>query len=255
MAEKLKNSKGFEKQENHMATSSNEEQTLITYWDDEKLLLKEELKFREENGKKIRIESKFYSSTGVSEFPYSITLYNNEGFTKNITTYYKDGQIRKFEPYWYGKLHGTVKEYDKDKKLIQTSDYKNGYVNGYVIKYNFLTNKPWSKEQIENDMRNGTSTYYFDNGQIKTKVSYKNNLKNGLEINYHQNGNLLSTVNWDKGQKDGEERHFSEQNVLEMVKEWKNGAFVKEKDLRIKNNKEQKTELKSVFEKQNKLKI
>lgn len=50
-----------------------------------------------------------------------------------------------------------------------------------------------------NNIQNGTSTEYYENGQIKQTGQYKAGEKSGKWLAYDEAGNLIKTVNYDKG--------------------------------------------------------
>ena len=140
----------------------------------------------------------------------------------------RTGTAKRFEkgnrlevPYVNGKMHGTIKIYDKDENLIQTDEmyagmkhgvtktfntkgeiigvmpYKNDFLNGKVEYYPTHDGKPaqpFGVKQVtdyKNGSREGLSLVYHANGKIRQETQYKNNKENGYDRLYDTQGNIL----------------------------------------------------------------
>ena len=144
-------------------------------------------------------------------------------------------------PYVNGKIHGTIKTYDKDENLIRTEEmysgmkhgitktfntkgeiirvmpYKNDFLNGKVEYYPTHDGKPeqpFGVKQVtdyEAGSREGLSLVYHANGKIRQETQYKNNKENGYDRLYDTQGNILM----DSTFKDGK--------MIESYCFWKDG--------------------------------
>ena len=95
------------------------------------------------------------------------------------------GRISSQETYALGKLHGQKIVYyisenvhDKTRKVAQVMNYKN-------------------------DLLDGESIEYFDNGVIRSQMNYIDGLKNGIVITNNPNGKPMLKDNYYKGIKHG----------------------------------------------------
>lgn len=188
---------------------------------------------------------------------YNILYYPNgkvlsEGFLKNgkpegyWKTYYTTGII---------KSEGNRKNYLLDSLWIfynSTGDttikinYLMGRRNGYYYEYVTDRSRPEfigtikSKELYVNDIKEGRSFYFYNNGQIWEIVSYKNDKKSGESVEYDEDGRIITLKQYNKGslverrkinryneknQKDGVWLEFYEGTKVEKEVNYKDGLF------------------------------
>jgi len=125
-----------------------------------------------------------------------------EGYWK---TYYTSGII---------KSEGNRKNFILDSiwifyngvgDTIQKINYLDGKKNGYFYSYNTSRiipeniGKIISKELYVNDMKEGKSFYYSENGILKEVVEFENDKKNGANIEYDKDGRIITISKFQKG--------------------------------------------------------
>ena len=125
-----------------------------------------------------------------------------EGYWK---TYYTTGIL---------KSEGNRKNYQLDSLWIfynSTGDttikinYLMGKRNGYYYEYVTDRSRPEfigtikSKELYVNDIKEGLSYYYYDDGKLEETVNYVNDKKDGVSIEYAQDGRIITIKQYRKG--------------------------------------------------------
>jgi len=139
--------------------------------------------------------------------------------------YYGDGKISSEGPmrdgkpdgYWKtyfvnGKIksEGNRKNFELDslwlfydeagnitKSINYQNDKKNGYYNVYkLVKDSVEKNVLISKELYVNDIKQGTSYYYYDNGAVQFLTNYQNNLKHGEGLEFDASGMIISELSF-----------------------------------------------------------
>lgn len=90
----------------------------------------------------------------------------------------------------------------KDGKIISEHQTFSDMYNGRVINYdeNGFKSEDYT---IVSGKRHGNYITYYQNGQIKSKVSYNMELIDGLSENFYINGQIKSSCNYTKNMKDG----------------------------------------------------
>lgn len=79
------------------------------------------------------------------------------------------------------------------------------------------------KEMYVENIKNGESTMYYPNGQIKLIGENVNGEMEGELIMYHENGNILSKQNYIRGKVDGEVLTYYPNGKIESKVKFKNG--------------------------------
>ncbi len=52
---------------------------------------------------------------------------------------------------------------------------------------------------MNNDMQEGTTIWFYEDGKIKSELNYKNGNLNGHGMEYYQNGNVKAKQNFNYG--------------------------------------------------------
>ncbi|MBN1598477.1 MAG: hypothetical protein JW894_09300 [Bacteroidales bacterium] len=197
----------------------------------------------------------FSQDTDTNE--YNITYYPNgkvlsEGMLKNgkpegyWKTYYTTGIIKSEGNRKNHLLDSTWVFYNSVGDTISKINYLMGKKNGYY--YEYLTDRKQpenvgnilSKELYINDIKEGKSYYYYNNGNLKEEVNYRKNKKEGQSIEYAEDG-IIITINRyskgdiverqkinrynDEGKKAGEWREFYDNFKVKNEANYKNGLL------------------------------
>ena len=89
----------------------------------------------------------------------------NEREDKEYTDYNTKGIAKTVYKRSNGNVHGFSRFYDEKDRLIGIYQYKNGKLDGRLVRY-------------------------FGNGQIESTLMYNNNLRNGSSLYFHKNSQL-----------------------------------------------------------------
>jgi len=125
-------------------------------------------------------------------------IHNENGHNK---IYESDGSYQTGEMV-DGKHHGLWKTFDKEEKLLDEINFKNGLMHGLVRQYNDegILEKEISMKDGET---NGLSKVYHSNGQISEEGNVILEKKDGLWKYYFENGTLQYEGNYKDGEMDG----------------------------------------------------
>ena len=139
--------------------------------------------------------------------------------------YYPNGKIQRRESYnGYGKLEGTVTEYDSLGTEIARGEY-----------YNDLQEGPWfyfvgDHKEIGSftiGKPDGVWNYYYHNGTLAFTGAFDEGEPKGKHIYYHQNGIKKELGKYVGGTKDGNWRVFNTAGEEIEEIQYKNGEIYK----------------------------
>ena len=127
----------------------------------------------------------------------SISFYENgylEKFkNKNILLEYSSDEKPYIEEHYKnGKMDGKCSYWDIRGPKKSEENYKDGKLHGLSVKW--YTSKDTSSRQIssevfyENDLKHGSFTEWWENGNKKSEGNYKNGNKDGFFIEYYTSG-------------------------------------------------------------------
>ncbi len=154
-----------------------------------------------------------------------------------------------------GKLHGLVKNYDFNGKIMRTTNYSNGVMNGkdtwynrrnrkvasvipYVngkkngqkISYIYGTKKDptamtgYIKTDYLNGEENGFENKYTKEGEIRYSIPYLNGKYHGVKKIWYSDGKLSNTTTYKNGKKDGPQRNYNGDGTLRETVTWSNNV-------------------------------
>ena len=99
--------------------------------------------------------------------------------------------------------------------------------------YKKFTNVPFNGEisgiesgKFKNGKKNGVWEWYYENGQLSTKVNYKDGEPEGFWESYHENGQLEYKGNVKDAKQDGLWEFFNKDGSLKKTETWKNGERI-----------------------------
>jgi len=79
-----------------------------------------------------------------------------------------------------------------------------------------------SRVEYKGGKKNGTATYYYPNGNLRSVIHYKNDLEEGVSEFYNSDGTIISDVEMKAGKKEGRQRAYSPTGYREMECFFKN---------------------------------
>ena len=125
-------------------------------------------------------------------------------------------------------LAGCGKKIDISQKqvrngLVYTVNEEIPYTGKVIGKYS--DGKDKLIEHFKDGKFNGEQLYYYDNGQVKEKITYNLGEVVGTYYSYHKNGELNYTGAFTDGKKNGEWNRYDENKDLILTEIYKNGKL------------------------------
>ena len=188
---------------------------------------------------------------------YVIRVDNYENNLKegNSFVYFPDSSnsmIKKVIPFENDKESGLGYEYAKDGRLIHLYTYKNGFLSSKesinkidkqgrkqgIWKSYYKNLRLKLENRYKNDLLNGYSKYYSNDGKLDSAILYINGEKQSnednqadfnLEYNYFKNGQVKSIAAYNlEGKKDGVTTEFDTEGNVVSTKLYKNDNLLEE---------------------------
>ncbi|RLD79608.1 MAG: hypothetical protein DRJ10_08605 [Bacteroidetes bacterium] len=140
---------------------------------------------------------------GYNKFYYGNGQISSEGLMRNgkpdgfWKTYFVNGKIKSKGLRKNFELDSIWVFYDDKGNFTKKINYKYGKKSGYYISYKLVRdsvekNIIKSKELYVNDLRQGFSEYYYDNGKLHEKITFVDNQKQGDGIEYDSDGTIIT---------------------------------------------------------------
>jgi antitoxin component YwqK of YwqJK toxin-antitoxin module len=196
---------------------------------------------------------------GYNKFYYGDGRISSEGMMRDgkpdgyWKTYYVNGKIKSEGNRKNFQLDSLWLFYDDQGNIQKSIEYDNDKRNGLYTVYKLMddsakSNIIISKELYLNDLKQGISYYYYDNGKLQYQTNFQDNRKHGEGLEYDQNGVVISeyvyrnditiskvSINrYDRnGEKTGTWKTFHENGKTKEESYYKNGklnGYVKEYD-------------------------
>ena len=225
-------------------------------WDkNDNLLLDENYKNGEQDGKSIKYNSRLKNGQIEMESNYKDGLangktivYHNNGeihFDMNFKdglldgkriSKFTNGQIELESNYKNGKQDGKETRYYRSGQIELESNYKDGKKDGKYTQYheNYYRNEQ-SGELNDDNVRvssnykngeiDGTSFTYYENGVIQYVTNYKEGKRDGKSFNYYSNGQIHYDTDYKNGFVDGLLKSYGSKGNLQSETNHKNGNF------------------------------
>ena len=132
-------------------------------------------------------------------------------------------------------------EWKNEKEMFVPNNFTGGSLtntceflgNGrYIIRsyYNIklYANKLYAKKEYKNNLLNGLSLGWHENGQRRCRVEFRDGRK-GSTVHYYRNGRPEWKHQYNKyGNLQGIERWWHEDGQPKSIKEWENGKLIRE---------------------------
>tara|TARA_B100000519_G_C14191958_1_gene413557 strand:+ start:106 stop:1107 length:1002 start_codon:yes stop_codon:yes gene_type:complete len=167
---------------------------------------KKESEERYKNNKKNGIFTSWYENGELKE----ITTWENEIKNGNYERYYENGQLE-IEGCYKNGVQYIQNKYNRNNEI----EVKNGYG---LLKYK-LNLRPYLEKKgltskiespIKNGTKNGISTSWYGNGEVKQTTTWEDGILNGPSVEYDKSGKVKSKGNYKNGQKYGEWKSYDE---------------------------------------------
>lgn len=150
--------------------------------------------------------------------------------------YHENGKIEKKITYIKNKIEGKSEEFYENGKIFCETIFEKGrlreitfynskgeaYSNttskrgdANLIFYNYNGIKTSEGYFTKEGYRNGKTTFYYNNGKIKSEENYKNGELDGLKTTYYKNGNKESEVNYVKDKAEGYYVAYNRNNTIQ----------------------------------------
>ena len=197
---------------------------------------------------------KGYYSDGKLAYIKELKIVKGEAPIQNgkYIEYYKNGQIKVQGHYKDGKREGEFKTFLRNSKNAGSVFYKNGKIIKSTLinsmkdnaSFSILTDINYNSNSHEivtdefpngllkqyftfnkDELLDGESRQYYEEGDIKSISPFKNNIANGTFISYYQNGNIKEKHTYKNGNEEGEGIFYYENGKLEEKYFMKNGKL------------------------------
>ena len=136
---------------------------------------------------------------------------------------------RDITPKQNGKKHGLVENFDYNGKILRTTTYANGVMNGNDTWYDRRNRKVSAVIPYVNGKKNGLKIKYSYNTRQKssplmnyTKTNYVNGQIHGFEKYYIANGNIITSVPYQNGKRSGTSKQWTADGILSNSIQFKN---------------------------------
>jgi len=160
---------------------------------------------------------------------------------------YPGGRKKIHVPIKDGKVHGTVKEWEKNGQKIQEATFEHGvqtgvekqwfasgskkleiaYVNGVpegVCTEWHKTGGKKSQGYFQNGKEEGEHNWWYYTGDKDQQVFYKNGMAEGMVTNWYQTGSVKLESEYLHGKKDGRTTEYYENGQKQSEGQFKEGA-------------------------------
>jgi len=145
--------------------------------------------------------------------------------------FYPSGKIIWRTPY----KDGIEEEFDEQGNITQTRHWKDGEIIEETkpeltphIEYHDNGNV-WIKGQKNSvGQEEGLWEHFWENGNIRWRISYKESEMDGIEEFFYKNGNIQSRISYKEGNKDVIEEWFYENGNITKTRLWKDGKLIEE---------------------------
>lgn len=128
---------------------------------------------------------------------------SSEGFLRDgkpdgyWKSYYANGNIKSEGNRVNYLLEGIWKFYTEDGLLYLSIDYKQDKKDGQRVTYRGKTIS--KKERFVDDVKNGLTEYFYENGQIKRQIPFVNGREKGLAYEYDTNARIITLLTYKAG--------------------------------------------------------
>ena len=139
---------------------------------------------------------------GYQKFYYKSGVISSEGIMKNgqpdgyWKSYYENGKLKSEGNRKNFELDSLWIFYNEKEQRILDVSYRDGKKNG--IKTTYLE-KEMIREMFKNDVKDGTTSYYYPDGKLKMEIPFVNGLEQGLAREYSTDGNIITLIEYKRG--------------------------------------------------------
>jgi antitoxin component YwqK of YwqJK toxin-antitoxin module len=139
---------------------------------------------------------------GYQKFHYKSGAVSSEGTMKNgqpdgyWKSFYENGKIKSEGNRKNFELDSIWIFYNEKGQRILDVNYRNGKKNG--IKTTYLE-KEMIREMFRNDVKEGYTRYYYDDGKVKMEIPFVKGLEQGLAKEYSTDGNIITLIEYKRG--------------------------------------------------------
>ncbi len=133
------------------------------------------------------------------------------------------GYIIKQEYYANDTLNGIVSVYTNGNQLRSETTYVDGKLNGIKRLYNQENLKVQEEGMWVNNLREGLTKWYFNEGTVSIQYTYKKGILEGEMKTFFRNGNIDSKGTYKNNELEGEYVEFYEDGKPKTVGSYSKG--------------------------------
>ncbi|MCX6271043.1 MAG: toxin-antitoxin system YwqK family antitoxin [Bacteroidetes bacterium] len=139
------------------------------------------------------VPQKYFYISGIVSSEGYLRSGQPDGFWK---TYYENGKLKSEGNRKNFELDSLWKFYDEDGKLLLELNYRNGKKNGLKKTY---PEGEILAENFVNDVKQGPTTYYYQDQKVKKIIPFVNGLEQGISREFDHDGNVITIIEYKKG--------------------------------------------------------
>lgn len=153
-----------------------------------------------------------------------IGSFNDKGNRHGTWIYFNElGDTTKVLNYQDGVANGSYRIY-RLGKVFETGTYVNDNIKGEVLNF-YADGTLQSKDNFDNDKRNGPGFQYFANGKINYEYTSVNGELVGVFKEYYSNGLVKKESNYKNGKYDGVYNEYYENGKLKLACKYVNNVL------------------------------
>ena len=119
---------------------------------------------------------------------------------------------------------------EDEKEYIKQSNgvisYKGTPFTGKLVSYyDGDKTKLYQTGTVQDGKWDGQNEIYYEDGQLKEKITFQDGIKDGPKEKYYENGQLKSKRTFQDGKKDGISENYDENGQLKEKGTWKDGVY------------------------------
>ncbi|MDR0645621.1 MAG: toxin-antitoxin system YwqK family antitoxin [Elusimicrobiota bacterium] len=175
---------------------------------------------------------------------------SGEPFSGEAKEFYRGAGIKQNAFFKNGIIHGEVKTYDRQGRVISVENYENGFKEGEARFFNFtkgvlneqkaqylhgklhgsrisynLKGDIVAVENFKNGLLEGTSEIFYQSGAKQSSCVYKNDLVEGQKFFYYETGRIMYEENFKAGKLTGKRTGYYPDGKIYLEEFYENGLI------------------------------
>ena len=125
------------------------------------------------------------------------------------------------------ELKPYIEYYDDGNVWIKGQRNSKGQEEGIWVWF-YEDGNIFSRVPYKGGEEDGIEEYFYENGNILLRIPYKEGKMDGIEEGFYENGNIRMRATYKEDKEDGIEEEFDEQGNIVETTLWKDGELIEE---------------------------